>query len=52
MRAKTMIHMTHNYLLGLMVLVFGFLIFYTPLLYAFITIRKQKRLHKSSGESI
>lgn len=52
MRAKTMIHMTHNYQLGLIVLVFGFLIFYTPLFYAFMVIRKQKRRHKIDGDSV
>ena len=37
-------HMTHNYMLGLVVLVISFLVcFYIPLAIAWITIRKQQR---------
>lgn len=38
-----MIHMTHNYQLGLLILVFAFLIFYMPMLYVFMAVRKQQR---------
>lgn len=38
-----MIHMTHNDQLGLLILVFAFLIFYMPMLYAFMALRKQQR---------
>ena len=36
-------HMTHNYMLGLAVLVFSFIFFYVPMVYAFIKIRAQQR---------
>ncbi|EXF58264.1 preprotein translocase subunit YajC [Acinetobacter radioresistens] len=36
-------HMTHNYVLGLTVLVFSFIFFYVPMVYAFIKIRAQQR---------
>ncbi|TCM67590.1 hypothetical protein EC844_108107 [Acinetobacter calcoaceticus] len=36
-------HMTHNYTLGLTVLVLAFVFFYTPMVYAFLKIRKQQR---------
>lgn len=36
-------HMTHNYMLGLAVLVFSFVFFYVPMVYAFLAIRKQQR---------
>lgn len=36
-------HMTHNYMLGLAVLVFAFIFFYTPMVYAFLAIRKQQK---------
>ncbi len=39
-----MLHLSHNYELGIFVLILAFLIFYIPIAYAFITIRKQ---HKS-----
>ncbi|WP_434533971.1 preprotein translocase subunit YajC [Acinetobacter rudis] len=39
-------HMTHNYMLGLSVLVLAFLFFYTPLVYAFLKIRKQRKQNK------
>lgn len=38
-----MLHMTHNYMLGLAVLVFSFVFFYVPMVYAFLAIRHQKR---------
>ncbi|KXZ66139.1 preprotein translocase subunit YajC [Acinetobacter venetianus] len=38
-----MLHMTHNYMLALSVLVFSFVFFYIPMVYAFITIRNQQR---------
>lgn len=38
-----MLHMTHNYMLGLAVLVFSFVFFYMPMVYAFVTIRNQQR---------
>lgn len=36
-------HLSHNYMLGVGVLIFAFLFFYIPLIYAFFTIRKQQR---------
>nr|WP_171076774.1 MULTISPECIES: preprotein translocase subunit YajC [unclassified Acinetobacter] len=36
-------HMTHNYMLGLAVLIFAFIFFYTPMVYAFLAIRKQQK---------
>ncbi|ENV94355.1 hypothetical protein F937_03765 [Acinetobacter calcoaceticus ANC 3680] len=36
-------HLSHNYMLGVGVLIFAFLFFYMPLIYAFFTIRKQQR---------
>lgn len=36
--------MSHNYVLGLIVLIAAFVFFYLPLVYAFYKIRKQKRL--------
>lgn len=38
-----MLHMTHNYMLGLAVLVFSFVFFYVPIVYAFVAIRNQQR---------
>ncbi|MDA3452323.1 MULTISPECIES: preprotein translocase subunit YajC [Acinetobacter] len=38
-----MYHLTENYKLGLMVLVFSFIFFYLPMMYAFLAIRKQQR---------
>lgn len=35
--------MTHNYQLGFWVLVFSFIFFYIPMIYAFLAIRKQQR---------
>ena len=43
-----MMTMTHNYMLGLAVLVFSFIFFYTPMVYAFLAIRKQKRKQNKS----
>lgn len=36
-------HITHNYQLGLAVLIFSFIFFYIPMVYAFLAIRKQQR---------
>jgi cbb3-type cytochrome oxidase subunit 3 len=38
-----MMTMTHNYMLGLAVLIFAFIFFYVPMVYAFLAIRKQQR---------
>ena len=38
-----MLHLSHNYTLGLAVLIFAFLFFYAPMVYAFFKIRKQQR---------
>ncbi|MCH7332111.1 preprotein translocase subunit YajC [Acinetobacter modestus] len=38
-----MLHITHNYQLGLVVLIFSFIFFYVPMVYAFLAIRKQQR---------
>lgn len=38
-----MFQMTHNYQLGLAVLVFSFIFFYVPMVYAFLAIRKQQQ---------
>ena len=38
-----MFQMTHNHQLGLAVLVFSFIFFYVPMVYAFLAIRKQQR---------
>lgn len=37
-----MMTMTHNYMLGLAVLIFAFIFFYVPMVYAFLAIRKQQ----------
>ncbi|MGL5160319.1 MAG: preprotein translocase subunit YajC, partial [Acinetobacter junii] len=34
-----MMTMTHNYMLGLAVLIFAFIFFYVPMVYAFLAIR-------------
>lgn len=39
-------HMTHNYMLGLAVLVLAFIFFYSPMIYAFLRIRKQRNQNK------
>ncbi|MFN3073360.1 preprotein translocase subunit YajC [Acinetobacter sp. TY1] len=36
-----MFHLSHNYELGIFVLILAFLIFYVPVAYAFFAIRKQ-----------
>ncbi|MCU4709895.1 preprotein translocase subunit YajC [Acinetobacter pittii] len=41
-----MIHLTHNYQLGLIVLIFSFIFFYIPMIYAFLAIRKQNQSKK------
>lgn len=38
-----MFHLSHNYILGLAVLIFAFILFYIPMVYAFLAIRKQQR---------
>ncbi|MFW2078521.1 preprotein translocase subunit YajC [Acinetobacter sp. ULE_I010] len=38
-----MFHLSHNYELGIIVLILAFLIFYIPMAYAFIAIRKQQK---------
>ncbi|MFA3128663.1 preprotein translocase subunit YajC [Acinetobacter pittii] len=38
-----MFHLSHNYILGLAVLIFAFIFFYIPMVYAFLAIRKQQR---------
>ncbi|MFM6905812.1 MAG: preprotein translocase subunit YajC [Acinetobacter tjernbergiae] len=38
-----MFHLSHNYILGLAVLIFAFIFFYIPMAYAFLAIRKQQR---------
>lgn len=38
-----MLHMTHNYMLGLVVLVLSFIVFYIPMVYAFVAIRNQQQ---------
>ena len=35
--------MSHNYILGLGVLIFAFIFFYIPMVYAFLAIREQQR---------
>jgi cbb3-type cytochrome oxidase subunit 3 len=42
-----MFHMTHNYMLGLAVLVFCFIFFYVPMCYAFLAIRKQQKRNQN-----
>ncbi len=41
-----MSQITHNYQLGLSVLVFSFIFFYLPMVYAFLAIKKQNRRKK------
>ncbi|HCW3977310.1 TPA: preprotein translocase subunit YajC [Acinetobacter baumannii] len=36
-------HLSHNYMLGVGILIFAFIFFYTPMVYAFFKIRKQQR---------
>ncbi len=43
-----MLHISHNYMLGLAVLIFAFIFFYVPMVYAFLAIRKQQRKHNKS----
>ncbi|MDH2568899.1 preprotein translocase subunit YajC [Acinetobacter baumannii] len=38
-----MFNLSHNYELGVIVLILAFLVFYIPLVYAFLKIRKQQR---------
>ncbi|EPF79890.1 preprotein translocase subunit YajC [Acinetobacter rudis] len=41
-----MLNFHDNYQLGLIVLILAFLIFYIPVVYAFIAIRKQRKQNK------
>ncbi len=41
--------MSHNYILGLTVLIFAFVFFYSPLVYAFFKIRKQQHQPDALG---
>jgi len=41
-----MFNLSHNYELGVIVLILAFLFFYIPLVYAFFKIRKQQRNQK------
>ena len=43
-----MFHLSRNYELGIIVLIFAFLVFYIPLVYAFLKIRKQQRKQNKS----
>ncbi|MBR7737218.1 preprotein translocase subunit YajC [Acinetobacter nosocomialis] len=36
-------HLSHNYMLGVGILIFAFIFIYTPMVYAFFKIRKQQR---------
>ena len=38
-----MFNISHNYMLGLAVLIFAFIFFYVPMAYAFLAIRKQQQ---------
>ena len=38
-----MFNINHNYMLGLAVLIFAFIFFYVPMVYAFLAIRKQQQ---------
>ena len=38
-----MFNINRNYMLGLAVLIFAFIFFYVPMVYAFLAIRKQQR---------
>ncbi|MCH7336188.1 MULTISPECIES: preprotein translocase subunit YajC [unclassified Acinetobacter] len=38
-----MFNLSHNYMLGLAVLIFAFIFFYVPMVYAFLAIRKQQK---------
>lgn len=41
-------HLTRNYMLGLAVLIVASIVFYTPLVYAFLKIREQQRNQNKS----
>lgn len=41
-------HMTANYELGLILLILAFLIFYVPMVYAFIAVCKQRKASKKN----
>ena len=45
--AKTMFHLSQNYELGVIALILAFLIFYVPMAYAFIAIRKQHKRNQN-----
>ncbi|WP_445115124.1 preprotein translocase subunit YajC [Acinetobacter sp. WZC-1] len=42
-----MFHLSQNYELGVIVLIMAFLIFYVPVAYAFIAIRKQRKRNQN-----
>ena len=41
-------HLSHNYMLGVGILIFAFIFFYVPMVYAFLAIRKQQRKQNKS----
>ena len=41
-----MLHLSHNYQFGVIALIFAFLVFYIPMVYAFFKIRKQQTQNK------
>ncbi len=47
-KESLMLHISHNYMLGLAVLIFAFIFFYVPMVYAFLAIRKQQRKQNKS----
>ena len=42
-----MFHLSHNYELGIFVLILAFFVFYIPMAYAFIAIRKQHKRNQN-----
>ena len=42
-KGEEMFHLSHNYELGVIVLILAFLVFYVPAVYAFFAIRKQQK---------
>ncbi len=45
-----MLHLSHNYTLGLTVLIFAFLFFYAPMVYAFLRFVINSVIKISSGD--
>ena len=43
-----MFHLSQNYELGIIVLILAFLVFYIPIVYAFLKIRKQQQKQDKS----